>query len=67
MIIDCNECAMQHSEQCDDCVVSFVLRGPGEPVVVDLDEARAMDELGRAGLVPLLRLVPRPPDEARTA
>jgi hypothetical protein len=54
---------MQGTSQCDDCVVTFILRGPGEPVVVDGHEARALDELGRAGLVPLLRLVPKPPPE----
>lgn len=59
MVIDCNDCAMQHTARCEDCVVSYVLRGPGEPVVVDGREARALDELGRAGLVPLLRLVPK--------
>jgi hypothetical protein len=61
VIIDCNDCAMQHTNQCEDCVVTYILRGPGEPVVVDGDEARALGELGRAGLVPLLRLVPKPP------
>jgi hypothetical protein len=59
MIIDCNDCAMQHTSQCEDCVVTFILRGPGELVVLDGGEAAALDELGRAGLVPLLQLVPR--------
>jgi hypothetical protein len=63
VIIDCNDCTMQHTAQCEDCVVTYILKGPGETVVVDGDEVRALDELGRAGLVPLLRLVPKPPPD----
>ena len=59
--IDCEECAHQGTDQCRDCVVSFILdRGDGA-VVVDAEEARAMKRLGDAGLVPLLQLSPRPP------
>ena len=64
MVIDCNDCTMQGTAQCDDCVVTFVLRGPGGPVVIDGERARALGELGRAGLVPLLKLVPKPPSDA---
>jgi hypothetical protein len=60
MVIDCNDCAMQGTDQCTDCVVTFILREPGQPVVVDADEARALRALGTSGLVPLLRLVPKP-------
>ncbi len=62
MRIDCDECVMQHTDACDDCVVTFLVnRRPGEPVVIDDAEARAMRLLGGAGLVPRLRLVPRAP------
>ncbi len=65
--IDCDQCAHQGTDQCRDCVVTFVLdRGEGA-VVVDAEEARAMRSLGQAGLVPLLRLTPRPPSDGRDA
>jgi hypothetical protein len=58
--IDCGECAMRQTAACDDCVVSFVVnRQPGEALVIDVAEARAMRMLSRAGLVPELRHTPR--------
>jgi hypothetical protein len=55
-IIDCGECVMQHTDVCDDCVVSFVInREPGDAVVIDVAEERAVRALQRAGLVPDLR------------
>ena len=60
MRIDCDECVMQDTEVCEDCVVTFVMnREPGQPVVIDVAEERAMRMLGGAGLVPRLRLVPK--------
>jgi hypothetical protein len=54
--IDCEECVMQHTTACDDCVVSFIVgREPGEAVVFDVAEARALRNLSTAGLVPGLR------------
>ena len=54
--ISCDDCRLQHTPACDDCLVSFVLhREPDDAVVVDVDEARAMRMLARAGLVPELR------------
>ena len=56
MLIDCDECALQHTSACDDCLVTFVLsRDPDDAVVIDADEARAMRMLAKAGLVPDLR------------
>ena len=53
MRIDCDECVMQHTTACDDCVVTFLVsREPGEAVVLDLDEERALRSLEKAGLVP---------------
>lgn len=49
---------MQATSACDDCVVTHLLRhddAEPEPVVLDLDEARVVRLLGRAGLVPDLR------------
>lgn len=58
--IDCDECAMQATRACDDCVVTFICsREPGEAVVVDVAEARAIRVLSGAGLLPELRHVRR--------
>jgi hypothetical protein len=60
LTISCEECAMQHTDACDDCVVTFICgRAPGEAVVIDVEEARAMRLLSQAGLVPRLRHIRR--------
>jgi hypothetical protein len=47
---------MRKTDACDDCVVSFIVgRQPGEAVVIDVEEERAVRALARAGLVPRLR------------
>jgi hypothetical protein len=54
--IDCGTCVMQHSEVCDDCVVTFLCeREPDEAVVVDVNEVRALRMLHATGLAPELR------------
>ena len=54
--IDCDECVMQGTATCEDCVVTFVLdRDPDSALVIDAAEARAVRLLGRAGLIPELR------------
>ena len=54
--IDCDECVMQATDACDDCVVSFIVgRRPGDAIVVDVAEQRALKALGERGLVPRLR------------
>lgn len=59
-VISCDDCAMQHTNACDDCVVTFICgREPDEAVVFDVAEARAVRLLGEVGLVPKLRQVPR--------
>jgi len=58
--ISCDECALQDTDACDDCLVSFVLsREPDDAVVIDADEARAVRMLASAGLVPTLRFASR--------
>ena len=58
MRIDCDECVMQGTEVCGDCVVTFVVdREPGEALVIDVEEERAVRMLAQAGLVPRLRHV----------
>lgn len=51
--IDCDRCVLQHTSSCKGCLVSFVLdREPGDAVIIDADEARALRVLNRAGLLP---------------
>ena len=70
--VDCDQCVMQHTYACDDCLVSVVLQLTDEAVPVafsrlstsakpmefDEAEASAIHALAEAGLVPRLRLVP---------
>ncbi len=54
--VDCDECVMQHTRACDDCVVTFILdREPDDAIVIELGELRAVRMLANAGLVPELR------------
>lgn len=54
--IDCDECAMQHTSTCGDCVVTFLCsRAPDDAVVIHVAEARALRLLGSGGLAPALR------------
>ena len=54
--ISCDECALQHSDACADCVVTFICtREPDDAVVVDVAELRALRALGDGGLLPGLR------------
>ena len=60
LTISCDECRMQHTDTCDDCVVTFIIgREPDDAVVIDADEARAVCLLAGAGLVPGLRHEPK--------
>jgi hypothetical protein len=70
--VDCEQCVMQHTTACDDCLVSVVLQmtdeatpaafsripSPDKPMEFDEAEASAIHALAEAGLVPRLRLVP---------
>jgi hypothetical protein len=54
--ISCDECVMNGSSACADCMVTFLVgREPGDAVVIDVAEERAVRMLARAGLVPELR------------
>jgi Zn-finger protein len=60
IVISCDDCAMQHSEVCEDCLVSFILsRDPDDAVVIDAEEARALRMMTKVGLVPRPRHVRR--------
>jgi hypothetical protein len=60
LVISCDDCVMQDTDACKDCLVSFILnREPGDALVIDATEARALRMLSRAGLVPGPRHVRR--------
>jgi hypothetical protein len=60
LTIDCDDCVMQSTTACNDCVVSFICdRDPDEAIVFDAAEERALRLLGGVGLVPQLRHVRR--------
>ena len=59
MIIDCDQCQMQDTTACRDCVVGSLLHTMAGPIELDEDQADALDILAEHGLVPELRLVPR--------
>lgn len=59
MLIDCDQCAMQKTPACNDCVVNHLLRDLAGPIEVDPDSAEALDVLADVGLVPRLRMIPR--------
>lgn len=65
MLIDCNSCAARDLA-CDDCVVTALL-GPVDSGVLPEPEQRALAVLADRGLVPPLRLVPRPEPGTRRA
>lgn len=57
--IDCDDCVMQHSDACTDCVVTFICgREPGDALIIDAGEERAVRLLIKGGLVPGLRHEP---------
>jgi hypothetical protein len=59
MLINCDECIMQHTSACNECVVSFLLNDDDGPVVIDGEEAAALGRMASVGLLPPLRLVRR--------
>jgi Zn-finger protein len=55
MVISCDDCVMQHSAACADCVVTHVLGADTNGVVLDVAAERAVRLLASAGMVPVLR------------
>ena len=54
--ISCDECVMEGTTVCQDCIVTYLCdREPEEAVVIDVAEVRALRLLATAGLVPELR------------
>jgi hypothetical protein len=56
MRIDCDECRMQDTAACEDCVVTFLLGTEPGPIELADGEQAALGNLAQAGLVPPLRL-----------
>lgn len=60
LYISCDECVMQGTSTCADCVVTFLCeREADDAVVIDVAEVRALRLLERGGLAPRLRHQPR--------
>jgi hypothetical protein len=55
LTIDCDECVMQGTDACRDCVVTFLCDDSASGLVIDASEARAVRMLAQAGLAPQLR------------
>ena len=55
MVISCDDCVMQHTTVCADCVVTHVLGADGGGVVFDVAAERVVRLLVSAGLVPASR------------
>lgn len=58
--ISCDDCSMQCSSACGDCVVTFLLRddvveSDHDTLVLDLEQARVVRLFASAGLVPDLK------------
>ena len=55
MVISCDDCVMQHTPTCGDCVVTHVLGADMHGVVIDVAAERAVRLLIGARLVPRLQ------------
>jgi hypothetical protein len=51
----CDDCSLQHSEHCCDCVITYLCAGDDGSVVVTMEEARLVRSLQVGGLAPPLR------------
>ena len=53
--IDCDDCLMQGTGACDDCLVTFICGRTEPAVVLAREEERGLRLLARSGLVPGIR------------
>ena len=52
LTISCDDCSMQHTSACDDCVVTFICdRDPDDAIVIDAAEVRAVEPVVRDAVV----------------
>lgn len=59
MLIDCSQCEMYRTEQCDDCLVTALLHPPQPNVEIEDDLGPQLLTLTEAGLIPVLKFRPR--------
>ena len=60
LTIDCDDCVMQHTAACEDCLVTFLCdHHERDAVIIDFEDVRALRVLSEGGLVPELRHVSR--------
>lgn len=59
MLVDCDQCVMQHTHACSDCVVTAILQIQPGPLDLEEPEVTALESMAEIGLVPNLRLVPK--------
>lgn len=52
MRIDCDDCVMQHTDACSDCIVTYLVDKPEGAVVFDVVQERAIRALQDGGLAP---------------
>ena len=62
MLIDCDQCVMQHTDACDDCIVTALFAPSGGVIDVSEVEVTALRNLADGGIVAPLRLVLRSDD-----
>lgn len=56
ILISCDDCVVQATPACDDCLVTFFCdREPDDTVIMASEEERAIRLLVGSGLVPRLR------------
>jgi hypothetical protein len=65
MLIDCSQCEMYRTEQCDDCLVTALLHPPQTNVEIEDDLYPELRTLTEAGLIPVLKFRPRQGGRAR--
>lgn len=58
MRISCDDCVMQHTDTCEDCIVTALLERPSGALVFDFEEERAIRALQEGGLAPATRYLP---------
>ena len=55
MIIDCDQCSMNHTPACDDCVVHALVGDSGTLTLAE-EERSAIDAMSSVGLISPIRL-----------
>ena len=58
--ISCTECVRRSTPDCADCLVSFVLGGPPDELVMSVEDANVVELFSAQGLLPRLRFLQRP-------